>query len=371
MADSNRLAHRIALTRIPRLNTQAIRQLLQELGDELALFHESKQALQSLGLRPESIAALHSQELLSNTAQEVEFAEQNGITPLFVTDADYPQRLHECLDAPLLLFSKGNVNLNARKTVAIVGTRNATSYATDFCETFIAELSKMFPHTLIVSGLAYGVDIQAHRAALKAGLPTVGVLAHGLDRIYPAGHRRTADDMLENGGLLTEFRSKTNPDRHNFVMRNRIVAGLADAVVVLESAAKGGSLITADIAASYYRDVFALPGRVGAPQSEGCNKLIADNKAVLLQSASDFVRQMGWGDYSTKPAATAPLQRELLLDLSPEEQAVYQALQREELQVNLLAIESKIAVSKLFPLLLAMEMRGIVKTLPGSVYKLA
>jgi len=252
--------------------------------------------------------------------------------------------------------------------ISIVGTRNATKQGEDFCRDFIRDTSLKFPDIQIVSGLAYGIDICAHRAALQQGLSTVAVLGHGLDRIYPSLHRQTAVEMLEQGALLTEFPSNTNPDRHNFVKRNRIVAGMSDAVVVIESGEKGGSLTTADIANSYFREVFAVPGRTRDKMSSGCNRLISDNKALLLQSADDLIAHMGW---ETEDKRDQPQQKELFIELSAEEEKVFNALNKAgSMQVNTLAIELNIPVSELFMTLLEMEMKNRVESLPGGVYRL-
>jgi DNA processing protein len=369
MNEYSRLIYRIALTKIPGVGDIIARNLLRSLGDEVAIFTESKKALLAAGISQRIVAEIQRRELLLEAEREVEFVIKSKLTPIFITDKEYPSRLIDCVDAPVLVYFKGNADLNVKKIISIVGTRKATNYATDFCETFLHELASLFPDILVVSGLAYGIDIHAHRSSLKSGLKTVGVLAHGLDRMYPSVHRKTAIEMMEQGGLLTEFPSGTNPDKHNFVRRNRIVGGMADAVVVLESGEKGGSLITAEIASSYYKDVFALPGRTSDLQSAGCNSLISNNKAVLLQSAESFVRQMGWGNASSKNFSAKPRQRELLLDLNHEERAIYDALCTEEMQVNLLAVRVNIPVSKLFFTLLDMEMKGIIKPLPGGVYR--
>jgi DNA processing protein len=369
MNEHSRLIYRIALTKIPGVGDIIARNLLRGLGDEEVIFTESKKALLAAGISARIIEEIKRPALLEEAQREAEFVGKNRIRPIFISDKEYPSRLIDCVDAPVLLYYKGNADLNSKKIVSIVGTRKATSYATDFCETFLRELSSLFPDIVIASGLAYGIDIHAHRTSLKSGLKTVGVLAHGLDRIYPSVHQRTALEMTAQGGLLTEFPSGTNADKHNFVRRNRIVAGMADAVIVLESGEKGGSLITAEIACSYYKDVFALPGRTIDIQSAGCNNLIVNNKAVLLQSAESFVRQMGWGNASSKISSAQPRQRELLLDLTNEERAIYDALCTEEMQVNLLAVKANIPLSKLFYILLDMEMRGIIKPLPGGVYR--
>ncbi len=363
----DKLVYRIALTKIAGVGDIIGRNLIRNFSDESQIFTESKKALLAAGVSSRIVEEIKRPELFQEAQKEAEFVLKNNISPLFITDKEYPSRLIDCVDAPILLYYKGNGDLNAKKIISIVGTRKATAYATDYCENFLQELASVFPDILVVSGLAYGIDICAHRASLQSGLKTVGVLAHGLDRIYPSVHRKTANEMVHHGGLLTEFPSETNPDKHNFVRRNRIVAGICDATIVLESGEKGGSLITAEIASSYYKDVFALPGRVTDLQSAGCNNLIANNKAVLLQSAESFIRQMGWG--SSALGKAQPKQRELFIDLNDQERAIYEALLAEEMQVNLLAVRVNIPLSKLFYILLEMEMKGIIKPLPGGVYR--
>jgi hypothetical protein len=252
----------------------------------------------------------------------------------------------------------------------MVGTRHATGYGTQLCASFLHQLKALCPDVLVVSGLAYGIDIHAHREALANDLPTVGVLAHGLDRIYPYVHRKTAIDMLDNGGLLTEFLTETNPDRHNFVSRNRIVAGMCDATIVVESAEKGGSLITAELAEGYQRDCFAFPGRVADEYSKGCNQLIRDNKASMILSAEDFVSAMGWNTGS-HPVKTENVQRSLFLDLSEEEQKIVSILAKQgSLQINTLVVEADIPVQKMSALLFELEMKGVVRVLAGGMYQL-
>ena len=298
------------------------------------------------------------------------FVEKNRLTCLTLQDEAYPARLRECEDAPVVLFFKGNVDLNRLHVINMVGTRRATEYGKQFCADFLHDLSALLPDVLVVSGLAYGIDIHAHRAALANDISTVAVLAHGLDRIYPSLHRKTAVDMLANGGLLTEFLTETNPDKHNFVSRNRIVAGMCDATIVVESAAKGGSLITADLADGYHRDCFAIPGRVTDTASIGCNQLIRDNKAALVQSAGEFVKMMGWTD--TEPSVKAEgIQRSLFPELTEEEEAVVRILVRQgDLHINTLVVEADIPVNRMSALLFELEMKGVVKTLVGGVYHL-
>ena len=317
------------------------------------------------------IKQLDCPEAFRRAEQELTFAQKNGIDAICIGDRRYPSRLRECPDAPLVLFFKGNTNLNALRIVSLVGTRNATDYGRQLCNDFIRDLKTLCPEVLIVSGLAYGIDIAAHRAALEHQLPTVGVLAHGLDRIYPAVHRKTAIEMLEQGGLLTEYMTGTNPDRQNFVQRNRIVAGMADATIVVESAGKGGALITAGLATDYHRDCFAFPGRVGDPFSLGCNALVRDNKAALILSAEDFVKAMSWDLSLTHKQAPQAIQRQLFLDLSPEEEALVTALRphRDGLQINLLVVEADIPINRASALLFELEMKGVVKALAGGVYK--
>lgn len=277
--------------------------------------------------------------------------------------------MRECDDAPLALFYRGNADLNALHVINMVGTRHATPYGQDICTRFLADLSVLCPNALIVSGLAYGIDIHAHRAALQNHFKTIGVLAHGLDRIYPAEHRKTAVSMLEQGGLLTEFTSGTNPDRQNFVKRNRIVAGMSDATVVIESAAKGGALITAELAESYHRDCFAFPGRCNDEYSIGCNNLIRKNQAVLITSAEDLVKAMGW---ESSPKTEKTVQRELFPDLSEEEERIVKRLGKmsEGLQINTLVIDTNIPVNRMSALLFELEMKGVIRALAGGVYRL-
>lgn len=298
----------------------------------------------------------------------MEFVEKNRLTCLTLRDEAYPSRLRECEDAPIVLFFKGNTDFNRLHVINMVGTRRATEYGKRFCADFVHDLSVLLPDALIVSGLAYGIDIHAHRAALADNMSTVAVLAHGLDRIYPSVHRKTAVDMLVNGGLLTEFLSETTPDRHNFVSRNRIVAGMCDATIVVESAAKGGSLITADLADGYHRDCFAVPGRVTDAASIGCNRLIRDNKAALVQSAEEFVKTMGWAN--AEPATKAAgIQRNLFPELTDEEELVVRILTHQgDLHINALVVEADIPVNRMSALLFELEMKGVVKALVGGVY---
>lgn len=355
----------IALTRIPGLGLIGIHKLVDALGSATAVFRNRKDLCELVpGISPKQIKALDCPEAFRRAEEELLFTETNRIRCLTLTDEDYPSRLRECDDAPLVLYYRGNADLNALKIINIVGTRHATAYGQDICIRFLEELAAMLPEVLVVSGLAYGIDIHAHRAALANHLNTIGVLAHGLDRIYPSAHRKTAIEMLEQGGLLTEFMSGTNPDRQNFVRRNRIVAGMSDATIVVESADKGGALITAGVAGSYHRDCFAFPGRINDEFSAGCNQLIKSNQAALILSAKDFVETMGWSEDKEKTSST-PRQRELFPDLSEEEEKVVGLLKSrpDGLQINTLVVDTNIPVNRMSALLFELEMKGVLRVL--------
>jgi len=367
---SSKLFYQIALTQINGVGDIIARNLLEIFQDEEAVFKTNRKTLSSIkGLPSKLIDEILNPEVLKKAEAELAFIEKNKINAYFINNEDYPIRLKECTDAPILLYFKGEANFNPSKVIGIVGTRKSTDYGQSFCDSFLEEISLYYPDTLIMSGLAYGIDIHAHKSALKYNLPTIGVLAHGLDRIYPAVHRKTAVEMLNDGGLITEFPSKTEPDKFNFVRRNRIIAGMSDAIIVVESDVKGGSLITADIANSYNRDVFAVPGRMIDPFSQGCNKLISQNKAAIFESTSEFIELMGW-DKKAKTTKNNPQQQSLFLDLTNDEQLIYDLLTKSEfLHVNELSAKSQIPVSSLFFNLLEMEMKGLIKPLPGGQYK--
>ena len=311
-------------------------------------------------------------EAKARAEAELEFCQQHGILPLPMNDERYPARLRECDDAPLMLFYRGNADLNQQRVINIVGTRHCTAYGKDVISRFVRDLKSLCPQLLIVSGLAYGVDINAHRAALENGYETVGVLAHGLDQIYPPRHRETAVKMISQGGLLTEFFTQTNADKVNFVRRNRIVAGMSDACILVESAARGGGLITARLSRDYNRDVFAFPGRVGDEYSEGCNNLIRNNGAALITSAQDFVEAMGWiTDAQLNEARQKGIERQLFPSLSPEEMQIVGALQKQnDQQINMLSVTSNLPVARLTAILFELELKGVVKVLAGGTYHL-
>ena len=364
----------IALTRMTGFNFQTALRLYQELGGGQAVYEHRLDIKDVLPDCSNRLAeSLKDWTLpLTRAAQEMEFITKHKVKPLLLGDEDYPQRLAECPDAPILMYYMGSANLNQKRVINIVGTRQCTTYGKDLIRRFIADLRRLCPEVLIVSGLAYGVDICAHREALGNGYETVGVLAHGLDEIYPSSHRETAKQMLTQGGLLTEYMTETGADKMNFVKRNRIVAGMSDATILVESAAKGGGLITAGIAMDYNRSVFAFPGAVGAPYSEGCNHLIRDNGASLLTCAEDFVNAMGWQmDAKLQQAQNEGIERTFFPDLSPEEQTIVKILdEMGDFQLNQLSVKANIPIGQLTGLLFQLEMKGVVRPLAGGTYHL-
>ena len=364
----------IALTRMTGFNFQTALRLYRELGSGQAVYEHR---LDMKDVLPECTDRLAESlkdwtVALARAAQEMEFITKHNVQPLLLGDEAYPQRLAECPDAPIIMYYMGTAPLNQRRVVNIVGTRQCTIYGQDLIRRFVRDLKQMCPEVLIVSGLAYGVDICAHHEALENGYETVGVLAHGLDVIYPSSHRDAAKLMVKHGGLLTEYMTETRADKLNFVRRNRIVAGMCDATILVESAAKGGGLITAGIAMDYDRAVFAFPGPVGAPYSEGCNNLIRDNGASLITSADDFVKAMGWQmDAKLRQAQTEGIERSMFPELSDEEQKIARSLDEfGDFQLNQLSVKSNIPIGQLTALLFQMEMKGVVRAMAGGSYHL-
>lgn len=364
----------MALTRISNFNFAQALELYKAVGSAQLLYEHRNEIGDILkDCSPRLVEALKDwSEPMKRADFELKYMQEHGIRALTLMDDDYPQRLTECPDAPLILYYTGNCDLNQAKIVSIVGTRQITTYGKDLIRRFVADLRHHCKQVLIVSGLAYGVDINAHRQALENGYETVGVLAHGLDQIYPYHHKDTAAEMQRHGGLLTEFMTQTNADKANFVRRNRIVAGMADATILVESAAKGGGLITAEIAQSYDRSVFAFPGNVDAEFSKGCNNLIRDNGAGLISNADDFVKAMGWQDETLLKKANADgIERNLFPDLSPEEQSVVNLLQQtNDLQLNILSVKTGLPIGQLTAILFQLEMKGVIKPLAGGMYHL-
>ncbi len=364
----------MALTRMTGFNQQMAALLYREVGGGQAVYeHRSDIGDVVSDCSPRLKESLRNwDDALKRAAAEMEFVEKHQIQALTLNSEDYPARLRECDDAPVILYYKGNADLNQRRVIDIVGTRHCTSYGQDLVRKFITRLKELCPQVLVVSGLAYGIDICAHRQSLSVGYETVGVLAHGLDTIYPYHHRDTATEMIKHGGLLTEYMTQTEPLPNNFRQRNRIVAGMSDATIVVESAYKGGALITARIAQDYGRDVLAFPGAVGAPYSEGCNQLIRDNKAGLITSADDFVEAVGWQDDVQRQKAEAQgIERQLFPELTAEEQAIVSLLQQtNDLQLNILSVKTNIPIGQLTAQLFQLEMKGIVRPLAGGTYHL-
>ncbi len=364
----------IALMHVNYFHMADALRLYQEVGSATEIFAQRHNLRDIL---PEASPRLceameHCDESIRRAETEIAYDVEHGISPICFNDDRYPQRLRECDDAPLVLFYKGVAELNQLHVINIVGTRHCTAYGKELTRRFIADLRLLCPDVLVVSGLAYGIDICSHKAALANGMQTVGVLAHGLDDLYPSHHRDTAEKMLEQGGLLTEFLTQTTPEKMNFVRRNRIVAGISDACIVVESKIKGGSLITAELSRDYNRDVFAFPGHVGAPYSEGCNHLIRDNRAALITSADDFVKAMGWQqEQLRREARQQGLERQLFPELSEDEQRIVEALQQaNDMQVNMLSVRTNIPIQQLSSQLFSLEMKGVVKPLAGGIYHL-
>ena len=364
----------LTLSRISYFNSAEITALWRKAGSATAIMDNRRNICD---LMPD--CNRRTAEALADTAEaearaesEIEFAARNGISILCMGSEDYPQRLKECIDAPLVLFYKGTARLNRMRVINIVGTRHCTAYGQDCIHSFVKDLSAMCPDVLIVSGLAYGVDICAHREALANGLDTVAVLAHGLDYLYPPRHRDTADKMLTQGGLLTEFFSNTNADKLNFLRRNRIVAGMSDATILVESAAKGGGLITCSLANSYNRDVFAFPGRIGDSLSEGCNKIIRNRSAQMVISAESFVSDMGWEtDAQLATAQKNGIERSLFPEVEGDAKTIIDALAKNnDQQMNVLTASTGLPINRLTALLFELEMKGMVKALAGGMYHL-
>jgi len=363
---SNDLLYRIALTRVPYIGDVHARILIQQLGTAEQIFKTSIRQLEKI----EGIGSVRANNLKKfndyiSCEQEIRFIEEYHIATLFITDQEYPKRLLHCYDAPTMLYYKGNANLNCSRVVAIVGTRNYNEYGKNLCEEMVAGLSHH--DVLTISGLAFGIDTIAHKASLKHGLPTVAALAHGLDRIYPWQNKGLAKQMTTQGGLLTDFGRGTQPDKQNFPRRNRIVAGLCDALVVIQSGTKGGSLITANLANDYNKDVYALPGRVDDMKSEGCHSLIKDHKAELITCAADILNKLNWNDSQPKKIQK---QKMLFPELSENERKIIGLLQENIIHVDEIHLKSGLSSSSMAAVLLSLEMKSIIKAFPGKTFRL-
>jgi DNA processing protein len=365
-ASREALLYDVAVGLLPGIGSMLTRQLVSYCGSSENIFRQTKGKLKKIpGIGEVLAGAIINQNILKDAETELKLAEKTGTKLLFYTNKNYPERLRHIADAPTLLYYYGNADLNPPKAIGIVGTRKATDYGKEMVDKIIEDLTPLSP--LIISGLAYGIDIAAHKASLTNNQQTIGVMASGIDIIYPAIHRETAKKMVSMGGLITENRFGSKPDAPKFPARNRIIAGMCDALIVVEAAEKGGALITADIAAGYDREVFAVPGRLGDKYSEGCNMLIRDHKAHILTSAADLIKMMNWEEGNQKPE---PLKVDHC-DLNPEEnQVVNLLLGRDGMLLDDLSWKSQIPVSKMAALLLNLEFRGLVKSLPGKRYKL-
>ncbi|MFO8068248.1 MAG: DNA-processing protein DprA [Bacteroidales bacterium] len=359
----NRL-YKLALYLLPGVGSVNAKKLVSYCGGIEAVFKEKKNALVKIpGIGSGLANNIYNQKVFERAEQELNFIEKNKIRMYFYLDNDYPSRLKHCSDAPVLLFYKGNADMNSQKVVSIVGTRNATDYGKAKVKELVEGFSKY--KTLIVSGLAYGIDIAAHKACLNKEIPTIGVLGHGLDKIYPPLHGKIARKMLDCGGLLSEFLSESKPDRENFPRRNRIIAGMSDLVVVVEAAERGGALITAHIANSYYRDVFAVPGRSTDTYSRGCNRLIKTHKANMAENISDIEYIMRWDVKNEKE-----IQRQMFVELDIDEKKMISLLkENNNAEIDFIIAKSGLTPSKASSILLNLEFKGLVRSLPGKIFK--
>ncbi len=361
------LKHKIALGLIPHIGDINARKLVSHFGSVEAIFHEPYRNLIKIpGIGSGIAKCISDRSYLYTAEQEAEYVSKNNIRTYFYLDNDYPFRLRQCDDSPVVFFLKGKCDLDNAKILSVVGTRNATPRGKEICEKIIGDLAAGHPDLVIVSGLAYGIDISSHKTALANNLKTIGVLGHGFKTTYPAVHTSIAEAMVQKGGLLTDFLSDALPERNNFLKRNRIIAGLSDATLVIESGIKGGALITADIANSYNRDVFAVPGRPDDQWSAGCNSLIKNNKASLAESSDDIEYFLNWKPEKSKPA----VQRTLFSELDETEKLIYELLSKQgELTIDTICRSLNIPVCKLSSLLLQMEFKGLLKCYPGNLYK--
>ncbi len=360
------LLYKIALTVVPNIGAVQAKILVNHFGNAEDIFKAKKNLLENIeGIGTARAKNIKSFEDFAAVEDEIEFIEKYKIQTLFLTDDLYPKRLLNCYDAPTMLYYRGNADLNSSKIISIIGTRNNTDYGRQITEQLVSDLQSF--KAIIVSGLAYGIDTIAHRAALQNNLQTVGILAHGLDKIYPRLHLSLAKQMTMYGGLLTEFPRGTLPDKHNFPRRNRIVAGMADATIIIETAVKGGSIITAELANGYNRDVFAFPGRIHDAKSAGCNQLIKNNRAVLLNNADELIEWLGWKEKKGKRRH----QKELFITLTNDEQILVDILkEKETIHIDELFIKSGLNSSTVAAAMLNLEFQNVVSSLPGKLYKL-
>ncbi len=361
------LIYALALQHIPKIGDVTAKKLINHCGSAEAVLKETKSNLLKIdGIGATLISGLFDAKSIKNAEEELVFIKENEIKPLYFTDPEYPERLKHCIDSPLLLFQVGNIDLKQKHIISIVGTRKITTYGVAFCEKLIEELAPFDP--IIVSGFAYGTDITAHKAAINHNLQTIGCLAHGLNQIYPKVHKKYMVDVEKNGGFLTDFWSTDVFDRNNFLKRNRIIAGMSEATIVIESAEKGGSLVTADIANSYDREVFAVPGRVTDSQSTGCNNLIKMQQAHVLSTPLDVPYMLNWNlNKAEKPA----IQQQLFVELTADEKLIYKYLKDHgKVFLDVIAIECQLPIFKVAGMLLNMELKGVIRPLPGKLFEL-
>ena len=361
------LLYQIALSLVKEIGPINGKKLVAYMGSPKAVFEGDRKKLANIpGISKKLLNELDSKEPLRKAEEEIKYIEKHNIKPLFYTDKEYPQRLRHCTDAPIMLYYRGNADLNHRRTLAMVGTRSATEYGKSMCEKIIEDLKGT--DVLIISGLAFGIDSYAHKYALKNDMQTLGIIAHGHDKMYPAQNRNLASKMLEQGGILSEFGHGIVPEKNMFPRRNRIIAGISDATVIVESALKGGALITADIANSYNRDVFAVPGKRHDNYSRGCNDLIKKDAAALVESGEDIRKMMNW---DIQDEQVRNHQRKLFLELTEEEKIITEKLKLNgPSSIDWLAVETNMPSSKLSSILLKLEFNGLIKTLPGNQYQL-
>jgi DNA processing protein len=360
------LLYQIALTLIPKVGCVHAKALLEIFGNAENIFKAKKKdlsAIENIGLI--KATSIKSFDDFKVAEDEIKFIEKYKIQTLFITDKNYPQRLLNCYDSPTLLYYRGIANLNASKIISIIGTRNNTDYGKQVTEKLISDLKDL--NVLIISGLAFGIDVIAHKSALQNNLETVAVLAHGLHTIYPHQHKALAKDIAKQGGLLTEFCKGEKPDKHNFPKRNRIVAGMADATVVIETAIKGGSMITAELANNYNRDVFAVPGKITDTKSAGCNYLIQNNKAILFTDANELMENLGWQSKKINKKQ----QKELFIELSDDEKIIINILkEKDTTHIDEINIRSNLSSSSIAAAILNLELQNVIAGLPGKMYKI-
>lgn len=361
------MLHKIAITRIPRVGGVLAKNLISYCGGAEAIFRAKKRELLKIpGIGPVIAENIIAQDVLREAEVEMTWMERHDIQPIFYLDDTYPLRLRPYEESPLVLFYKGNVDLNAARTVAIVGTRKPTERGKMICEEIVEQLKKY--DVQIISGLAYGIDVTAHKKCVQIGVPTIGILGHGLDRIYPPTHRSIGMEMCENGGLLTEFSYQVQPKREHFPMRNRIIAAMSDALIVVESGEGGGSIISAQLGNKYGKVVFAVPGRLRDDYSKGCNLLIKKGKARLLENADDVASALKWDN---EQAANPDIREKLFLDLDENEKIIVNILQNvDDMSIDKITFESRLAPAQISSILLNLEFKGLIKNLPGKRYML-